>query len=250
MEETTNKPRIWTMIAGVILGFLYLLFCALVSIGIYQKINNDTQPIPTTIPTLITTPTPLFALPEGDWETSQEDFSNNKRNWGLFYNQGKIEILDGKMLVQSYLSDRYAIAIPEYIFIPPGEKYYRQVELITDTETDIYSTYGLVFGMDERLGTFYLFEILQRETQVRLLKQSAGKWEILTTLTDAPISKYPKETTLGVYVDKGTIELYVNGEMISRYKDENPFQSKNFGIYIGGTNARVIVDNIITYDGE
>ncbi|MCQ3938665.1 MAG: hypothetical protein DPW18_16705 [Chloroflexi bacterium] len=204
------------------------------------------QPVPTLTPTAVVTPQILVHQPKYNWQVRYDDFSDDSREWRLLFSQGKLELINGRLILQSYVKGKIGIATSYSLFAPNTDKYYVQADFTTDAKT--YDSYGLVFGLDKSLGTFYVFEILPQFQSVRLVKYTADQWYNLVPATPVTISPYPEATTLSVYFDDGDIKLYVNGNLAAAFKDDNPPQSANVGAFISDTSVRLIVDNFFVYD--
>jgi hypothetical protein len=174
-----------------------------------------------------------------------EDFSSNKRDWGLYYSHGKLQILNGKLILPSNIQYGLGLATSEE-FSPTSDDYYIQAAFSTDIDTA--SSYGLVFGLNESLSTYYLFEIRPRSAYVRLFKYNAGKWTELVPYTSADIMPYPQFNTASVFFDKGQMELYINGDLVSKCFDKDFFQSKNVGVLVNDAGYRLLVDDFFISD--
>jgi hypothetical protein len=245
-ERVVNeKPKLrWvTNLAGGCLIILYIgLFAAILIFSHWQTAVGN---IPTPTPTQVPDPHILVRQPAKNITVVHEDFSANRREWGLYFDYGKLEVISGKLILQSNLPDGFTVGINQRI-VPASENYYVQADFSTDIEN--VSSYGLVFGLNQSLATFYLFEIWPQSQGIRLLKYNAGKWTEVMPLTAAVINPFPSPNTLSVYFDKGDIELYVNGKLVTNYSDKDYFQSKDIGVYVNNAGFRLLVDNIFVYD--
>ncbi|MFN8435021.1 MAG: hypothetical protein U0V18_13430 [Anaerolineales bacterium] len=248
-QENSQTIRKSTKFAGILLILLYLAFCIAISLLISQQVSKNKLPAETLTPTPVRTPEILGPQPEHEWQIQYEDFSKNTREWTLLYNHGKLELIDEKMILQSYQFDRGVIGTTYSIyndFEPTTEEYFVQADFTTDRES--LFGYGLVFGLDRSLGTFYLFEIQQQTQAVTLRKYVADNWVELFSTSQNQVNPYPTENTLSVHFAMGEIGLYLNGNLITTYDDENPFNSKGVGAFISSSGIRLIVDNFFTYD--
>jgi len=235
-------------IAGVILLISYI--CLFVCIGAFtvNQIDASNQPALTPIPTIAVTPQILVNPPDQRWRIKQDDFSSNIREWSILFYKGKIEIINGNLILQGYFSDQIVIGTASSLVVPSAEKYYAQADFSTDTKT--FFPYGLVFGLDYSLGSFYVFEIDQQTRTASVYRHTGGQWSELAEIKNAPISPFPEPNTLSVLMENGKIDLYINGEPIYTCHDENPLQSTHFGVYTSGNEARVIIDNFFIYDAK
>jgi hypothetical protein len=242
------KQRPLTIFAGGVLLILYTALCLFTGQIINSQIINKDRTIPTITPTVVTTPQIMAHQPKEKWKVSYENFSSDAHEWHLLYNQaGKLELIDGKLILQSYFGEGFGLATPYQDYAPKTNKYYVQADFTTDLPQQ---SYGLIFRLDRSLGTFYAFEIVPHYNHVRLLKRTALQWNELVFIPDIQVKPYPEENTLSVYFNVGDIELYVNGAMAGKYTDENPLQSLNIGAFVNGNETRLIVDNFFFFEED
>lgn len=213
-----------------------------------NQVRTNDQPAATPTPPVAVTPQILVNPPDELWRIKKDDFSSNIREWSIVFSKGKIEIIGGKLVLQGHFPDRIMIGSAPSLFVPDADKYYAQADFSADT--DSFATYGLVFGLDYSLGSFYVFEINQQARSAILLRQTGGQWTELAFIENIPSNPYPEPNTLSAFMDNGRIDLYLNGEPIHTYVDENPLQATQFGAYVSGNEVRVIVDNFFIYDAE
>lgn len=243
MPEKRLERRWGNTIAG---GCLAVLFLALFIIStIFIRAKTAIKNSPTLTPTTVSTPHILAHQPANPIVVRYDDFSSNLLDWGLYYPYGKLEVINGKLILQSNVQGGFIIGTSR-MFAPSGGRYYIQADFTTDT--DIAYPYGLIFGLNRSLSTFYVFEVLPRAGGFRLLKSNAGNWDELVPYSQHAISPYPEVTTLSVYFDKGNIELYINGELASNFTDADFYQSTDIGIFVSNTGYRLIVDDFFIYD--
>jgi len=245
--KQVRKYRWVTKLAGGCLVILYMSLCIvtyIIGFGNKDLSNqiNSVSPTPTT--TSISTPQILVYSPENKSIIRFDDFSSNLSNWSLYYPNGKVEVINDKMILQSNLSNHAAISERQN-FIRVYDKYYVQADFATDIATRL--PYGLVFGMNNSLGTFYLF-FINAQTQVYyLFKYLSGEWNELIPFSRGEIRPYPEVNTLSAYYVQGNIELFINGELVASYLDQQPLQYVGVGAYVAGSGYRLIVDNFFAY---
>jgi hypothetical protein len=247
ITKNAQKQRPVTILAGGCLIVLcILLLGAAVIFGYKQKATRNS---PTLTPTPLPTPHILVRdrEPANKKAVIYEDFLSNKNNWNLYYYNGKIEIINGKLILQSNMEGASVIGTSNEI-VPSAQTYYVQADFTTDTDKAF--PYGLVFGLNRLLNTYYVFEVLPGNGGFQLLKFNSGKWSEPVPYSEYAISPYPEPTTLSVYFDKGNIELYINGKLVSTFFDADFFQSRETGVFASNTGYRLIVDNFFVYDGK
>jgi hypothetical protein len=243
--KTSQKRNPITLLGGGCLAILFLALCIIVAIFSRKQIADRNKPTPTT--TITPVPHILVRSPSDQRKVTHEDFSSNENDWGLYFDYGKLEVINGKLILQSDVPNGVGVGT-SLLLSPVSENYYIQADFSTDI--DMISSYGLVFGLNKSLATFYLFEIWPRSAGFRLLKYNAGKWTGLIPYTSADIAPYPQSNTLSVYFDKGDMELYINGELGTKYSDKYYFQSKNVGVFVNNSGYRLIVDDFFIYDDK
>jgi len=88
-----------------------------------------------------------------------------------------------------------------------------------------------------------LFEILPQFHEYGLYKHAASaKWTKLVPYASAEaIRPYPESNTLGIYFNNGSIELYINGNLESTYRDQAPYNSGDFGAYVDDSGFTLFV---------
>ncbi len=240
--EESPKRRAVTILAGGCLVVLYLALFVILTVFIHEQTVIKNSPTPTA--TAIPTPHIVVHQPTSKRGVVHEDFSSNRREWGLYYPYGKLEVINGKLILQSNIQGGPAIGTSN-LFAPSGGRYYIQADFTTDTNKAL--PYGLVFGLNKSLGTYYLFEIWPRTGGFRLLKYNAGKWHELIPYSRGVISPYPEASTLSVYFNEGHIELYINGELASTFSDTDLLRSTDVGIFVSNSGYRLIVDDFFVY---
>jgi len=241
--KTNRKRSPITVFAGGCLAVLYLALDIIVVVVGRKQIADRNAPTSTTTPTPI--PHILLRSPSTQSAVIHEDFSSNENDWGLYFDYGKLEVINGKLILQSTVPNGIGVGTSKQ-FSPTSENYYIQADFSTDTNTG--SSYGLVFGLNRSLATYYLFEIWPKLASFRLFKYNAGKWTELIPFSHGEISPYPQATTLSVSFDKGHMELYTNGTLVSKYSDMDFFQSRDVGIFVNSGGYRLIVDDFFVYD--
>jgi hypothetical protein len=240
--KSSNKRNPILLFTGGCLGILYLALCVLASIAGYKQVVTSTAPSPT--PTITPIPQMLVHRPSDPSNVIHEDFSSNKRHWRLYYSNGKLELINGKLILQSNLQDSYTIGTSSYV-APKAKRYYAQADFSTDIQTP--HSYGLVFGSDRSKETFYFFEIQPNGKRFHLSKFDSGQWTELVPSTEAELSPFPHINTLSVYFDQGKMELYINGNQVAEYSDQDFFPSSDVGMFMSDRGYRLLVDDFFIY---
>src|SRR5918996_3323252 len=100
-QQQTAQPsfRWGTQLAGGCLIFLFIMF-GVAAVFVFRPSQSMRDPAPT--PTIAATQGPhiLVHQPADKSSVIREDFSSNKREWGVYYPYGKLEIINGKLILQ------------------------------------------------------------------------------------------------------------------------------------------------------
>lgn len=246
-SKETPKARWVTILAGGCLAILYVYLCIFATIaGFIHKERFPNLNHYSSTPTVSNRSTPeiLVHPPDKKNMIRFEDFSSNIRDWSLYYPNGKVEVINGKLVLQSSISGNSIIGENEN-FISRGETYYVQADFTTDINT--FQQYGLVFGMNSRLNAYYLFSVAPAARGYQLFKYNSGEWNELIPFSSTDLLRYPDTNTLSVYFDKGNIEIYIDGNLMSSYMDKQPLQFTGMGAFVGNSGYRLIVDNFFAY---
>jgi hypothetical protein len=243
------RPRGVTLIAAAFLIMLYAVLCGIVYITepgrrLPDLLLREDQPAPT-VP-VVQTPQIQVRPPQEQTHVKFDDFSDNRHDWASYYLYGKVEVVDGRLVLQSGMPDVMALGLSRQFRPDSGLRYYIQADFTTDVRTE--EGFGLVFGLSRNAGTYYAFYIWPRTAA--LYKTDAYEWETLVPETSITLKPYPQVNTLGVYFERGETELYINGELMASYVDEDPLEGMNVAAFAGNTGYRVIVDNFFIYRGN
>ncbi len=249
-ERHGAPPFRWfTLLAGGYLMFFYLAAFILIVFFAHkyrQQIPWSRDASSTPVPAPTSTPGILVHPPKDAIGTISEGFSNNYRNWGAYYTPAKVQVLDGKLILQSNSPDNPALATNEtYQAAVVGQKYLVQADFTTEINT--YTDYGLVFNMNRQTDSYYLFSISPPSRQYGLFKHLGVTWYTLVPHKYASMHSFPEINTLSAYVNGGRIELFINGNPVTSYLDERPLTYNGYGAFIDGEGVRLIVDNFFTY---
>jgi len=240
-DEEKPKPRLVTILVGGYLIVLYLGLFVLIGISRYEQAIAVSSPASIGI---TATPHILVHQPDSQTIVMYEDFSTDRQEWNLYYPYGKLEVTNGKLILQPSIQSGIVIGSSEKFF-SSGDPYYVQASFTTDVDNT--PPYGLIFGFDRSLDTYYIFEILPRATEFRLLKNNSGNWHELIPYSPQPLNPFPATNTLSVYFNEGNIELYINGKSISTYIDTDFFRSAGVGVFASNSGYRLIVDDFFIY---
>lgn len=174
-----------------------------------------------------------------------EEFDDNQNSWRDNQDPYAFEIKDGKLFIESQNPNQYVLASCASINCNwLNEPFYLQVEFATQ---DLYrKTYGVLFKMNYARENFILFAINSDRREYFLFNHNITYgWSTRLAGKTDKIQPHPNVNTLGLYVNKTYIELYINGEFIDTYQDTGTsFQSGQFGVFIDNSGV-LIIDNLI-----
>jgi len=206
-------------------------------------------PTPTVSPTPTITPTPhvLLQPPEGI-TVFEEKFDSNTNSWDSFFSGNTTLIKDGRLMVRSddigYIGMALCLNCPVY-----KDVFYIQAEVFTLIDTN--EDYGLAFCSRGFGADYYAFEINSKNESYDLYKHTSTGWENLIVGKHSPlVNNFPLSNTLGVYFDRGDIDLYINGTLVNSYKDEKPLDCGRIGFMVNEGNFDLIADNVFAYKLE
>lgn len=246
--ETKQKA---SYIAEYIIGAGYLLFLCLafgLCSTVYYFAYLQPKPAPvnlfaTSLPP--TTPSPSIPSNYGSGAINifKENFDDDRNSWISDQESSAYEFRDGKLIIESLDDNSYVLATCAkcpYL----NEPYYLQVELSTDKLVD--KGFGVVFKLLYTRKNFYLFEINPAAKTYFLYHRFNEDWSLRLSGRAHQIQSYPAINRLGIYVNKGLLEFYINGELVDTYQDSGTsFQSGENGFYVDGAGFKLIVDNFI-----
>jgi hypothetical protein len=275
--EESRFPK-WALIAGVVvvclcLAVLVALFLArteLLSVAVNVLASatpspsatlpatNTLPPPPTETATIETTPTDTpspTALPMPPMEIMSltqgsaaldEQFVDNSNNWVGISPTSEVTIQEGQLQLRSTESKSAGIVYCQGDCGPYQDFYYYQSDIVEDRPSTI--GLGMVFGMNQAKSAFYSFRIRPSSADYSLAKVSNGEWTPLIDWTPSPAVKfYPFINTVGVSYREGTIDLYINGQKLDSYTDEQPYKSGRIGFSVDTDGVRLLASNVSVY---
>lgn len=250
MAENTDrsKPSFrWaTNLAGIYLVFLYGIFAVFAAfLGVANKREISNLIFTPTISAITPTPKILVKEPPKNQHVVYENFKTNVRNWGLRFASGNINFINEKLVAEGIYPNNYTI-VENYNVITSIKEYYIQAEMMTDISSR-NASYGMIFGSSQKENIYYLFDVNPQAGGFSLHKYLSGAWYTLIDFKYTKMNDFPEANTLSVYFNKGNIELYINGVLASKYKDDSPLYYTGIGFYINEPGYRLIVDDFFAY---
>lgn len=242
--SSDDKPKYRVEII-VALGYvLFALLAVAVCLGSFYLAFIHTQGSQDPIIASLDAPTPTAQIP-ADYQTGansifQDDFRNNRNDWINAQEPTQLTVKDGKLSFGSATRDHFATALPgppEFI----GRPYYIHADLSPDQMTN--QDFGIIF--DEHYGAnqeFFLFEINPESKEYFLYHHLVDRWSVRMMGTADGIHSLPGVNTLGIYVNKGYLEFYINRKMVDTYQDSGiSFQAGETGFYVNNSGFQLIV---------
>jgi len=251
MGQLTEKPANYIAEFLVIVG--YIIFFCLASILYFFFISSYTKNVPksstpvnvfaTNLPP--TTPIPHISSVDqlSAIKLFEDDFTTDQNHWSRDMNAYNESVSGGKLILESLLDNNYAITgcglCPKL-----KEPFYLQADFATTTSTD--KNFGFVFNLNYSNKTFYMFQINTEAKKYFFYNRTTDNWSLLTAGESDQIKSFPTANALGVYVDQGVVEFYINGEFIdSYYQSGYSFYDGNFSFYVDNSGFKMVVDNLI-----
>ncbi len=249
-EEKTyvNWEKIFIYIC-MLMAFIMILTCLSVMTFAYRE---NIPYIQNYFPTPTATPPHILALQPADTvKVTNEDFSSNRSEWSIYYRFSKAEVKDGKLFLESFEHDEFAIGYcnscsfvirtNNYLRSP----YYLQADFNTDQKMNSY--YGLVFNIIKEKHSYYTFILNPTLKKYSLNKFQDDNWSNLASGESDLIRSYPETNTLSVDFEAGVINLYINGQVVTSTTDKNPTDFGKIGVFVGDSGFKLIVDNLFAY---
>ena len=241
-----------TGLAGAYLVLLYVAACAILSVFGYvrrQQIPGVRNYFPSSVPTPTASPHILVHPPPDSVRVMDDNFDSNAFGWSANYPFSKVQVVNGRLLLESNRPGYFAIArIKNEARLLSDGKYYLQADFATDVST-VYP-YGLVFGLDTTADAYYSFEVFPQTRGYSLTSYSGGTRQDLVPYKFAAVKPYPQSNTLSVYYDHGNIELYINGSLLTTYLDPAPHENGAFGVEVADSGFTLSVDNFFAYNDK
>jgi hypothetical protein len=247
----SNNTSVVIMICSLLICMV-LFACMMILAAIYRsEIPIVKNYFPAITPTNTTVPHILVHTPSDNWPTLIEDFTTNQNNWNVaYYYDSKVEVKNGKLFIESF--DRgiamATCACKRIEDVRFNNTYYLQADLSPEKPTS--KNYGLAFsiGIIDNYDSFYEFSINPRQGRYYLQKQLGDDWIDLLSGSSKMIKTYPETNTLSVYFDHGSIELFINGEKITTYIDNDPINTGAIGFIANDSYFKLVVDNLFAYN--
>lgn len=241
-----------------LLACIILSICLITFTVIFRQqipVIKNYFPTVTPIPTPTSIPHILVHAPSDNTLILKDDFTTNQNDWSAYYIKSKIEVRNGKLAIESFEYNSVGIAecfCKSPADLPITDLYYADTYYLqADVSTEKWTTkiYGLAFGLDKAIG-FYEFSVNPIDQVFYLQKSLKTGWANLTSGSSKAIKPYPDANTLSVYFDHGTIELFINGEKVATYIDENPISKGKIGFIANDFDFKLLVDNLFVYNGK
>ena len=105
-----------------------------------------------------------------------------------------------------------------------------------------------MFDKGDNPFDFYVFQINAEAKNYYVSHHSTNNWLLRTSGESDLIRSYPSANTLGIYVNKDSLEFYINGKIANSYQETGiSFQSGAIGFYVDSPGFKVIVENLAVY---
>ena len=225
---------------------LLLLLCILVIVaGVVflqrERLSGLTDLFASPTPTKLV-PAIIGPQPPAGVTIFHEDFSTNQRSWIPFYNDMDATVSAGVIVVESYNKGYVALAVCDCETY--NGSYYIQADLKLDQSNPVL--YGLAFSINDQ--GYYIVEMNARNHMYSIYKLVDGAWDTLVeNMYAGAIVDYPQTNTLGVYFDRGRIDVYINGGLAGTVTDQNPYIGGGFGLYVDDSTVILTADEVYAY---
>jgi len=206
---------------------------------------TDTPPPTATEKPALPTQPANIAAPVGGTPILIEYFNDNSREWKGLYPSSEVIIQDNRIYLKGTVAEKPAVAYCAGVCGPYQLSYYYQAELIEEQPTANLGI-GLVFGLDPEKDTYYAYKIRPSTSEYSLLKLVKGSWTTLITWTAVTnIFSSPQTNIIGVDFQNGTMDLYINGEKIATFIDNDPYNAGRIGFIADKEGVGLIGGNVL-----
>jgi hypothetical protein len=209
---------------------------------------TSTPETATATPTLTATPTftptatlsdtdPTLTLGEPDWVDGMEDGDNWAKGATEF---ASVKFEDGYMKITSKTAQS-----GWYLTWPSLENFYLEAK-VQSPNAEGSDHFGIMFRVPDthKNNKGYLFGINAKgDYSLNLWNKPSMQSLIYWTANEVINTGEKLQNTLGVMAKDGTLTLYINGVKVDEISDST-FAQGGFGIFMGGVDASVWVDQI------
>lgn len=241
-EKISYIPEFIVVLGYILFLVLFVILCAFLVYFRSPQNSSQLNDFATSLPPITPSPSiPLTYVPEAT-HIFQDMFDRNQNSWTDEQDPSMYRFRDGKLVIESNDDGNYVLASCSkcpYL----EEPYYLQADLSTDKLID--EAFGVVFKLLYSHENFYLFEINPAAQKYFLYHRTKDNWSLRMSGKTQRIASYPAVNRIGIYINKGTIEFYINEKIVDTYEDNGTsFQSGGFGFYANDAGFKLIIDNL------
>ena len=198
--------------------------------------SQTLTPSPTFTLTPTLTPTPPPEVPRGECgDPAGAATFDNGDNWSPYESErAKAEVRDGKFYYTMYVNDSLADWTVSGLSI---SSFYLEINAQTPAECSGKDRYGVIFRAPYA-GEGYLLN-LSCDGQFRLVTISSIGVGILVPWTShSAVLPGPNQVNrLGIWVNRKTISIHINGIAVAGLQDDTYTQAGKFGLSIASENT-------------
>lgn len=258
METFTNKQASYAMEIGVLVGYV-LLLCVMIAACPAFYVIFILKPMATqnvnvaNLPPLTPSPHVLSTFIETAPKLLEEGFNDNQNDWIDASSWGGIgasqeDVRDGKLFFASLPKENPNLSYALTTCKPCtslNHPYFLTAHVATDRATD--QGYGIMFHKGGNPGSFYAFVINAETKNYYLL--AADNWLLRTSGESDLIQSYPGSNTLGIYVNEGRLEFYINQQIVDAYEETgSSWETGAIGFYVESPGFTMTVDDLDIYE--
>lgn len=192
-------------------------------------------------------PAEIMSIVDGPPVVS-EQFDDNAHNWTGQGQSADYTIQQGMMVFKSNQPGQPALVYCVIDCGPFADRYFVQTELVDQRAAD--APYGLVFGMNPQLNTYYLFAVKAVAGQYALFKQVNNSLVPLIDWTASPaVLPSPQPNLLGVRFLTNKIDLYINNTWVGEKEEKNTaYTSGRVGFYVQQDGVRLLSNQVKVFN--
>jgi hypothetical protein len=257
MTKTSIDPKpSYRLEIAVVLGYvLFLVLAVAAGLGQLYFIFPKTTPSYTSevpfmpkLPDWTPTATPHFVgnTQPGVSLIFKDEFKDNQNLWKNSQDPTSLSVNEGKLTFGSSGTGQIAMVssatVGSVLAAQNNSPYYLQADFSVDHATA--EGFGFFFAGKPSTHDFFLFEFYPESRRYFLYHNSGGAWLRRMAGYSDWIQSFPAAITLGMYVNKGNLEFYINHKLVDTYQDSwESFQAGETGFYVSNSGFQLTITN-------
>jgi hypothetical protein len=177
----------------------------------------------------------------------EEQFADNSRAWTGVGQDSDFTIQEGALTVRSKTAGLPAMVFCSGSCGPYKDFYYYEAELYDERNSEF--GHGLVFALNGQKNAYYVYKLRQGKGEYGLFKFTNGALVPLIDWTAVQgVAPAPQTNLMGVAFAEKTITLYLNGNRINTFTDNNPYTEGQIGFAVDQDGVRLMANRVSVYE--